>query len=90
MKPVCVRMAAHDAKARCSCFQKKHLFFFSYTSEKICKCGDELEEVTERRNVIQFSEDIPDTFLMLYYCDLKVQHLPETEGMNVFRKIKHS
>lgn len=61
-----------------------------YTPEKFCKRGDELEEVMEWRNIIQFSEGIPDLFLMLYCSDLKVQHLPETEGMNVFRKVKHS
>lgn len=81
----------HYAKTRCSCFWKKDLFFFLIiTPEKICKGGDELEEVMDQRNVIQLSEDIPELFLMLYCSDPKVQHLPETEGMNVFRKAKYS
>lgn len=60
---------------------KRSTFSFSllYT-RKICKGGDKLEEV------IQFSEDIRELFLVLYCSDPKVQHLPETEGIECFQK----
>lgn len=70
---------------------KRSTFSFSLLhTGKICKGGDEPEEVMERINVTRFSEDIPEWFLMLYCSDPKVQHLPETEGTNVFREVKHS
>lgn len=46
-------------------------FFLTLPWEKICKSGDELEEVMEGRNVIEFSKDILELCLMIYCNDPK-------------------